>query len=459
MGFINKIRILIYRKFHSGNQRTILAQKAIARMFINKGASIILSMLYVPLFLSCLDTTRYGIWVTIMSFVNWLGFFDIGIGQGMRNLLAKSVAEGDYFNSRKIISTAYIAIATIFLSIIIIFTILYPYINWYKIVNAPDNMRNEINLIIFISIVLICFNFIFNLFKSILFALQKPQVTSNIALWSQAASLLVIYIFYLIGQIKSLVPIGTILLTIPIIVILVYTICYFKNEFKLMSPSIRFFDKNFIKSILSLGGSFFIIQIANLVLFQSNNLIISNIINPNAVSEYYVVNKYTSLLFLAFSIVTTPFWSATTEAYTKKDFVWISETKNRLLKIFGLFVVMGLIMICISPLFFKLWIGNKIKIEIITVILLTIYYLLQMFSNIYLSFINGIGKIKLQLLTTLFLAAIYIPISIFSGKALGILGIIISGIIVLCIPCIVYPIQYYKLMYPHSNTSKSIWYE
>ena len=154
MVFINKIRILLYRKFYSGNHRTTLAQKAIVRMFINKGASIVLSMLYVPLFLSCLDTTRYGIWITIMSFVNWLGFFDIGIGQGMRNLLAKSVAEGDYLSSRKIISTAYIAIATIFISIIIIFSILYPHINWYKIVNAPDNMRNEINLIIFISILL-----------------------------------------------------------------------------------------------------------------------------------------------------------------------------------------------------------------------------------------------------------------------------------------------------------------
>lgn len=459
MVFINKIRILLYRKFYSGNHRTTLAQKAIVRMFINKGASIVLSMLYVPLFLSCLDTTRYGIWITIMSFVNWLGFFDIGIGQGMRNLLAKSVAEGDYPSSRKIISTAYIAIATIFISIIIIFSILYPHINWYKIVNAPDNMRNEINLIIFISILLICINFIFNLFKSILFALQKPQVTSNIALWSQAASLLVIYIFYLIGRIKSLVPIGTILLSIPIIIILIYTICYFKSEFKLISPKINFFDKSFIKSILSLGGSFFIIQIANLFLFQSNNLIISNIINPEAVSEYYVVNKYSSLLFLAFSIITTPFWSATTEAYTKKDFKWIYETKNKLLKIFGLFVVLGAIMICISPIFFRLWIGDKIKIELLTVILLTIYYLLQMFSNIYLSFINGIGKIKLQLLVTIFLAALYIPISIFSGKAFGVLGIIIAGIIVLCIPCIVYPIQYNKLIHSHTNISKSIWYE
>lgn len=91
---------------NSGNGRTVRAKKAITRMFLNKGTSLFLSMLYVPLFLECLDKTRYGIWVTIMSLVNWIGFFDIGIGQGLRNLLAKSLAEENYIEAKKVVSTA-----------------------------------------------------------------------------------------------------------------------------------------------------------------------------------------------------------------------------------------------------------------------------------------------------------------------------------------------------------------
>lgn len=88
---------------NSGNGRTVRAKKAITRMFLNKGTSLFLSMLYVPLFLECLDKTRYGIWVTIMSLVNWIGFFDIGIGQGLRNLLAKSLAEENYIEAKKVV--------------------------------------------------------------------------------------------------------------------------------------------------------------------------------------------------------------------------------------------------------------------------------------------------------------------------------------------------------------------
>lgn len=117
-------------------------------MFLNKGTSLFLSMLYVPLFLECLDKTRYGIWVTIMSLVNWIGFFDIGIGQGLRNLLAKSLAEENYIEAKKVVSTAYVAMILIFAFIMVIFVFIYPFINWYKIFNAPVDMASEINTLI-----------------------------------------------------------------------------------------------------------------------------------------------------------------------------------------------------------------------------------------------------------------------------------------------------------------------
>ena len=109
-------------------------------------------MLYVPLFLEWLDKTRYGIWVTIMSLVNWIGFFDIGIGQGLRNLLAKSLAEENYIEAKKVVSTAYVAMILIFAFIMVIFVFIYPFINWYKIFNAPVDMASEINTLILIVV-------------------------------------------------------------------------------------------------------------------------------------------------------------------------------------------------------------------------------------------------------------------------------------------------------------------
>ncbi len=427
-------------------------------MFLNKGTSLFLSMLYVPLFLECLDKTRYGIWVTIMSLVNWIGFFDIGIGQGLRNLLAKSLAEENYIEAKKVVSTAYVAMILIFAFIMVIFVFIYPFINWYKIFNAPVDMASEINTLILIVVLMMCMNFILGIFKSVLLAYQMPDVTSNMNLAIQSISLLTIFIFYLSGKISSLIGIGSILVIIPVLVYVFYTFKYFRGRFKRVLPSLRFFEKKMVRQILTLGAAFFIIQISNLFLFQSNNIIISNIIGPEAVPEYYIVNKYLSILLFAFTIITTPFWSAVTDAYTKKDIAWIKNVKSKLVRIYCGFVLLAIVMIIISPLFFNIWLGDKMEISTYLVILLSVFLLLQMYSNIFLSIINGIGKIKLQFYISILLPFIYVPLAIVMGKSVGIYGVVISGIIMMLIYAIIYPIQYYKII-SNENKSNSIWYK
>ena len=406
-------------------------------MFLNKGTSLFLSMLYVPLFLECLDKTRYGIWVTIMSLVNWIGFFDIGIGQGLRNLLAKSLAEENYIEAKKVVSTAYVAMILIFAFIMVIFVFIYPFINWYKIFNAPVDMASEINTLILIVVLMMCMNFILGIFKSVLLAYQMPDVTSNMNLAIQSISLLTIFIFYLSGKISSLIGIGSILVIIPVLVYVFYTFKYFRGRFKRVLPSLRFFEKKMVRQILTLGAAFFIIQISNLFLFQSNNIIISNIIGPEAVPEYYIVNKYLSILLFAFTIITTPFWSAVTDAYTKKDITWIKNVKSKLVRIYCGFILLAIVMIIISPLFFNIWLGDKMEISTYLVILLSVFLLLQMYSNIFLSIINGIGKIKLQFYISILLPFIYVPLAIVMGKNMGIYGVVISGIIMMLIYVII----------------------
>lgn len=443
---------------NSGGERSARAKKSILRMFINKGASIFLSLLYVPLFLSLLDQTRYGIWVTIMSLINWIGFFDIGIGQGLRNLLAENLAKGDYVTSKKLVSTSYVVMSIIFISIAIIFVLVYPRINWYKVVNAPEEISNEINIVIIISLLLQCVHFVLNLFRSILLACQKPDVSSDIHLITQFLSIIVLYIFKYTIAFDTLIPIALTLTSIPIIITLIYNLIYFSNEFKLISPSIRYFDKRYVRSVLTLGGSFFFIQLANLLLFQSNNFLISNFISPDAVSEYYIANKYMSLLFMLFTIISTPYWSAVTDAYTKNEFKWIVNIKRNLLKIFALFSCIGVIMVLISSLFFKIWIGDTININRYLVIALGAYNLLQILSNIYLSIINGIGKIRLQLIITIVQSVLYIPLAMYLCKNLGIVGIVVAGIFMMVVNCIVYSIQCNKLV-NYEEYKRNIWYK
>jgi O-antigen/teichoic acid export membrane protein len=67
------------------SKRTHKALFNIASSFVIKGASILLSLLLVPLTLDYLNPYEYGIWLTLSSVLMWINYFDIGLGNGLRN--------------------------------------------------------------------------------------------------------------------------------------------------------------------------------------------------------------------------------------------------------------------------------------------------------------------------------------------------------------------------------------
>lgn len=82
---------------------------------------VLLSILFVPLTLGYLKSYEYGIWITIMTFVTWINYFDIGLNNGLRNKLGFSIAHNDIIKSREYISTTYGLLSIISFVLIIIF--------------------------------------------------------------------------------------------------------------------------------------------------------------------------------------------------------------------------------------------------------------------------------------------------------------------------------------------------
>ena len=81
--------------FTQGNKRTLRAKKNITVSFISKAISILIGFIIVPLTLSYIGEVEYGIWLTIASIISWFSFFDIGLGNGLRNKLAEALAKDD----------------------------------------------------------------------------------------------------------------------------------------------------------------------------------------------------------------------------------------------------------------------------------------------------------------------------------------------------------------------------
>ena len=82
--------------------------------FVVKGGSLIISVVLLPLYLRFFgDQTVLGIWYTILSILNWVVLFDLGLGQGLRNQLPAFIEKNDQKGIRDSISTTYILMSII----------------------------------------------------------------------------------------------------------------------------------------------------------------------------------------------------------------------------------------------------------------------------------------------------------------------------------------------------------
>lgn len=88
----------------------ISVDKTIRSSFINlllKPVNLILTLVYTPLLLSYLGDTRYGLWAIILSIISWVNYCDIGIGHGLRNILAKEFTCSDWKKQKNNFNSIY----------------------------------------------------------------------------------------------------------------------------------------------------------------------------------------------------------------------------------------------------------------------------------------------------------------------------------------------------------------
>jgi len=207
---------------------------------------------------------------------------------------------------------------------------------------------------------------------------------------------------------------------------------------------------------MNLGIKFFIIQISGVIIYQSSNIIISQIFSPADVTPYNIAYKYFSLVIIIFGIITNPFWSAYTDAYTRNEMNWVRKITTKMIKLWGV-IILGLItMTLFANNFYDFWIGGKVKVPLIFSILLALFVAVMSIGSVFVTFLNGIGKIKLQLYISVIQVLIFIPLAILltTKTKLGIPGVIIATIIVNFFGVIFITIQYYKII---KNKADGIW--
>lgn len=447
------IRNHIFSFFTKGHKRSITAKKNIVASFAIKGVSIAISLVMVPITIHYVNPTQYGIWLTLSSIIGWFSFFDIGFGNGLRNKFTESIAKGEHEKARIYVSTTYAILSIIISVVLLLFFCINPFLNWSRILNSPPEMAGELGVLALIVFVFFCLQFVLQLIITVMTANQQPAKASLLFFFGNLVSLLVIFILTKTTA-GNLVYLGTVFSITPVAVIIVSSIWYYSHEYKRYAPSFKYVKFKYSYDLMSLGLKFFIIQIASVIFYQTSNVIIAQLFGPIQVTPYNIAFKYFSVIPMFFGIMLTPFWSAFTEAWSKNDLVWIRSIMRRLKRIWVVLVVIAFVMLVIANHTYEVWVGKDIIVPLSMSTAIFFYVIINAWNGIFSNFLNGIGKIRLQLYIAVIGSSINIPLAIVLGKALGIYGVVLATVIVSLMSAIILPIQYNKII---CNTAQGTW--
>ena len=107
---------------------------------------------------------------------------------------------------------------------------------------------------------------------------------------------------------------------------------------------------------------FFMLQMGVTLIYGSDNLIITQFLGPEAVTQYAIPYQMFSLSLVIFNIVIAPLWPAYGEAIARGDIAWVQKTLNRSLKIILLSTgVVSLFLVIFGNQLLNIWVGPKIS--------------------------------------------------------------------------------------------------
>jgi O-antigen/teichoic acid export membrane protein len=455
---INKLLLpvnFVKRLINQGHDRSVQAKKNIISSFLIKGVSICISLVLVPLIINYINPSRYGIWLTLSSIVGWFSFFDIGLTQGLRNKFAEAKAKGDHESGQIYVSTTYAVLAIIFASLWILFILCNSFLNWSDILKLPQGMQSEVSTLAVIVFTYFCSQFVLRIVTTVNIADQQPARASLVDLLGQFLSLL--FIVILIKTTKgSLINLGIGLCLFPVLVYIGANLYFFNSTYKQYRPKFSKIDFSYAKGLFNLGLTFFIIQVAAVIQYESANIIIARNFGTAEVTSYNIVYKYFGMLTMLYTIFLTPFWSASTEAYLKNDFEWIKNTVKKYSILNVLIFVGSIVMLVFSSTVYRLWLGKgKVHIDFILSLWGFLYVAVYIFGSTYVNFLNGISALKIQFWSSIFSPILYVAIAILliDYYKMGAYSLFVAAIIA-NVYAFIAPIQYYQIIF---KNKRGIW--
>ena len=395
----------------------------------------------VPLTIHYLGAEQYGVWITITSVAALLGFGDLGLSNGLMNAVSEADGRGDRDVVRAYISSTVAMLLLVSLVLGIVFAAAYPLVPWPRVFNVSSASAGAVAsraLAVFVGITLLSLPL--GVVSRIQMGFQEGFKSS---LWQAAGSVLSLAALIVAVGVESSLPWLVLAIGGGLLLSTLLNGAALVRGRPWLLPRRRFVSGVAARRILRLGLLFFILQVAYVVAFGIDNIVIAQILGARAVTSYAVPMKLFMAIPMVLGFGLSPLWPAYREALTRKDHSWVRRTLVRSLQIAaGVSTPLSLVLVLIGRRLIELWVGSTVVPSTQLLVALGLYTVVFSMSTAIAMFLNGANVIGFQVALAIGMMLTNLAFSIVLTHVLGVSGPAWGSTIALVL-CVLVPSFWY----------------
>jgi O-antigen/teichoic acid export membrane protein len=294
---------------HKSNKASKVILYATATGWINQAVSATSGLIILPIVVTHLGKTEYGIWVLVIQFVQFLSMSDLGVSNAMGRFVARARGSDDAKVMNQLYSTtmAFLALSGLIIALATVF--MSPYIGWMLgIEKSYYNVTKNIFLITGLSIAI---QMPFNLSVGILMGHQRYGPHGIGKILGSVANMLGVGFLYMINKIEleplAIVSASSICISQLVTVVIARKIT---GPWSLNPKNISI---KLMKEILSLSGSNLQITFGNYIYRSGLVIAVGRILGTQAAGIYGVVLTIISHIYTLISAFSNPIGTLASE--------------------------------------------------------------------------------------------------------------------------------------------------
>ncbi len=409
-----------------------------ASALASRAVAALCSLITVPLTTHYLGAECYGIWVTISTSITMLAVLDLGIASSLTNRIAQAYAANDEAAAQRHYSSALWISVAVSLAMAGLGWLVWPHLSIPALFHVTDPaLGRDTSFAVAVTFAFFLLGLPLNLSHRVLSGYQETQIVNGFVLLSNVLGLLVIVT-------ATRLHLGLLGLTVAYSCTLAlfnlllngWLVLYRRPA---LFPWPHVAQRSAMRELFSSGSSFFLLQIAAVIVFNSDNLVITHYLGPANVLAYSVTWKLAGMATVLQTAIFPSLWPAYAEAYARGNQEWVRHTFWLTARgAMGVTAAAMLGLLLLGRTFIHWYIGPAAVPGWALLLAVCNWTLLSTMMDLQSCLLIAVDRVKLLGILSLVAAAVNLAVSMYLVQRLGPIGVVagtaISYLLVLVVP-------------------------